>query len=305
MKPLTLGEYRIDRVAEIERLYVDPKWQYYNIEQEMLIRHKDALGPLSIHPETLQLGLSFHSFVIRTRGLNILVDTCNGNHKDRMPRFPFYHNLQATTYIENLAKLGLRPEDIDIVLCTHLHTDHVGWNTQLVDGDWVPTFPNAKYIMARQEYEYFKRLWDARDQKPMSTNAFEDSVLPVVNAGRADLVDMNHLVAGEVGEGVWMEPAVGHTPGHVTIHVKGDGREAIMIGDIIHHPIVFLEPSLATSHDVDKAECDRTRQRVLERLADTNDILLTAHFCAPTSGRVMSCSHGFKFDYLEDRRIAA
>jgi glyoxylase-like metal-dependent hydrolase (beta-lactamase superfamily II) len=129
--------------------------------------------------------------------------------------------------------------------------------------------------------------------------SFEDSIVPVVEAGLAQLVDMDHLVAGELGDGVWMEPAVGHTPGHVTIHVKGGGRESIMTGDILHHPILFLEPGLATKHDVDKATCDSTRQRLLERVADTDDVLLTAHFCAPTAGRVMSCSHGFKFRYLE------
>lgn len=299
MNPLTLGKHHIDRVAEIETAYFDPKWLYHNIERGMLERHKLELGPLNVHPETLQLGLSFHSFVIRSGGLTILVDTCNGNHKHRLPKHPWYHNLQANTYLENLARLGLRPEDIDIVLCTHLHTDHIGWNTQLVDGRWVPTFPKARYVMAKQEYDHFRRLWDAKPDYPVGHGSFEDSVLPVVDAGLADIVDMDHLVAGELGDGVWMEPAVGHTPGHVTIHVKGGGQEAIMTGDIIHHPILLLEPGLETKHDVDKTACDRTRQRLLERLADTNDLLLTAHFCAPTAGRVSSCAHGFRFNYLD------
>lgn len=299
MKSLHLGNIQIDRIAEVETMYMDPQWMYYNIEKEHLLRHKDALGPLNIHPETLQLGLSFHSYLIRTNGLNILVDTCNGNHKQRLPKMPFYHNLQADTYLGNLNRLGLRPEDIDIVMCTHLHTDHIGWNTYLRDGEWVPTFPKARYVMARQEFDHFNRLFAASPAYPVGHGSFEDSVLPVVRSGLADFVDMNHLVAGELGNGVWMEPAVGHTPGHVTIHAKGGGRESIMTGDILHHPILFLEPSLATKHDVDKETCDMTRQRILERLADTDDVLLTGHFCAPTSGRVMSCAHGFKFQYLE------
>lgn len=298
METLHLGRNSIDKVVEVETMYFEPKWMYYNLEEEMLHRHKKELGPLNIHPETLQLGLSFHSFLIRSHGKNILVDTCNGNHKDRLPKHPWYHNLKASTYLDNLKKLGVSPEDIDIVLCTHLHTDHVGWNTYLLNGKWVPTFPNAKYVMAKQEYEHFKRLWDAKPDIPVGSGAFEDSVQPVVDAGQAELVDMNHLVAGELTDGVWMEPAVGHTPGHVTIHTKGDGREAIMTGDILHHPILFLEPSLATKHDVDKATCDQTRQRILERLADTNDVLLTAHFCSPTAGRVISCNNGFRFRYL-------
>src|SRR5438105_1245325 len=217
MTPLSLGNNRIERVAEIDTMYFDPKWMYYNIEDEMLHRHKDSLGPLSIHPETLQLGLSFHSYVVRSKGLNILVDTCNGNHKNRLPKHPWYNNLQASTYLENLARVGLRPEEIDIVLCTHLHTDHVGWNTRLVNGEWVPTFPNAKYIMARQEFDHFKTLWSNNPEVPVGSGSFEDSVLPVVGAGMAEFVDMNHLVSGELGDVDWIEPGVGHTSGHVTI----------------------------------------------------------------------------------------
>jgi glyoxylase-like metal-dependent hydrolase (beta-lactamase superfamily II) len=298
MNPLTLGQTRIERIAEIETMYVDPDWLYQNVDEEMLHRHKSALGPLSIHPETLQFGLSYHSYLIRTRGLNILVDTCNGNGKLR-PSMPEYHNLQSDAYLQNLARLGLTPEDIDYVLCTHLHTDHVGWNTRLVDGRWVPTFPRAKYLMARPEFEHFNRLYLADPTVPVGKGAFQDSVLPIVEAGQAEIVEMNHSVVGELDDGVWMEAAPGHTPGHVTIHVKGGGRESIMTGDIIHHPILILESSLETRFDMDKKTGDATRQRLLERLADTNDVLLTAHFCSPTAGRVMSCAHGFRFSYLD------
>lgn len=298
MQPLKLGNTTIERVAEIETMYVDATWLYQNIAPDMLHRHKDALGPLSIHPESLQLGLSFHSYVIRTRGLNILVDTCNGNHKQR-PTMPEYHNLNSDLYLKNLGRIGLSPADIDIVLCTHLHTDHVGWNTQLVDGRWVPTFPKAKYVMARQEFDHFNKIYLADPTVPVGKGAFQDSVLPVVESGQAELVDMNHLVTGDLADGVWMEPAVGHTPGHVTIHTKGGGRESIMTGDIIHHPILIMESSLETRFDMDKAAGDATRHRILERLADTSNVLLTAHFCSPTAGRVTSCAHGFRFGYLE------
>lgn len=298
MQALRLGDAVIERVAEIDVMYVDPQWLYQNVDREMLLKHQQALGPLAIHPDTLQLGLSYHSFVIRTRGLNILVDTCNGNHMQR-PTMPEYHNLQSGQYLANLARIGLSPADIDIVLCTHLHTDHVGWNTQLIDGRWVPTFPKARYLMAREEFEHFHRLYLADPGVPVGKGAFQDSVLPVVEAGQADIVEMSHRVTGELGHGVWMEPATGHTPGHITIHVEGGGRESIMTGDIIHHPLLILESSLQTRFDMDKATGDATRQRVLERLADTNDVLLTGHFCAPTAGRITSCPGGFKFHYIE------
>lgn len=298
MQKLALGPSTIEKIVEIETMYFDPAWMYYNITPDMLQKHKAALGPKLIHPDTHELGLSFHSFLIRSHGKNIIVDTCNGNHKDRMPRFPFYSNLQSNAYLDNLQKVGLRPEDIDIVLCTHLHTDHVGWNTRLSNGQWVPTFPNAEYIWSAKEFAYFKEL---NEKNTLPTTPFLDSIQPVFHAGLARLVDMDHVIVGDKDDGVWMEPATGHTPGHVTIHVKGGGTEAIMTGDIIHHPILFLEPGLATQHDVNKAECDRTRQRLLERLSDTRDLLLTAHFCAPTAGRVHSCQHGFRFQYLEEK----
>lgn len=297
MTPLRLGNTVIERIAEIENTYVDPHWLYQNVEREMLLRHKDALGPLAIHPQTLQFGLSYHSYLIRTRGLNILVDTCNGNFKQR-PTMPEYHDLASDAYLKNLARAGLAPADIDIVLCTHLHTDHVGWNTQLVDGRWIPTFPNARYLMARPEFEHFNKLYLADPTQPVGKGAFQDSVLPVVEAGQAQIVEMDHRVVGELDDGVWMEAAPGHTPGHVTIHTRGGGREAVMTGDIIHHPILIMESGLQTRFDMDKPRGDATRQRVLERLADTGDLLLTAHFCTPTAGRVTSCQHGFRFAYL-------
>ncbi|RDE07360.1 MBL fold metallo-hydrolase [Sphingomonas aracearum] len=300
MKTITLGEISIAKVTEVDTMWFDPAWLYHNIQDDMLLRHKEQLGPRLIDPVSNKLALSFHSFLIQTGGLNILVDTCNGNHKNRDPRFPFYSNLKATTYLDNLARLGLRPDDIDMVLCTHLHTDHVGWNTYLSNGEWVPTFPRARYVMARQEFDHFNRLHAARPDYPVGHGSFEDSVLPVVRAGLAQFVDMDHLVAGEIGNGVWMEPAVGHTPGHVTIHAKGGGRESIMTGDIIHHPILFLEPGLETKHDVDKVTCDATRQRLLRRLADTDDILLSAHFCDPTAGTVRSRPNGFAFAFLDE-----
>ncbi len=300
MKTITLGNINIDQLVEYDTIFLNSQWMYHNVENEMLLRAQKELGPKFVQPGTLKLGLSFHSFLIRTRGKNILVDTCNGNHKHRGERMQWQHMLDSPNYMNNLANFGLRPEDIDIVLCTHLHTDHIGWNTRLLDGRWVPTFPNAKYVMARQEFDHFNRLHAAKPDYPVGHGSFADSVLPIVEAGQAEFVDMNHLVEGNLDDGVWLEPATGHTPGHVTVHVKGGGVEAIMTGDMIHHPIVFLEPTLETKHDFDKEQNNRTRKRVLERLADTKDLLLTAHFISPTAGRVCSCASGFSFKFLDE-----
>lgn len=299
MKTITLGSITIDRVVEYETIFLDAAWMYPAVTPEMLDRHQAELGPVLIHPETKKLGLSFHSFLIRTRGKNILVDTCNGNHKHRGPRMAWQHLLDSPDYLGNLAKFGLQPKDIDYVLCTHLHTDHVGWNTRLEDGRWVPTFPNAKYVMARQEFDHFNRLHAGKPDYPVGHGSFADSVLPIVEAGQVMFVDMDHLVEGTLDDGVWLEPTPGHTPGHVSIHVKGGGVEAIMTGDLIHHPILFLEPTLETQHNFNQAMANASKNKVIERLADTQDLLLTAHFPTPTAGRICSCSSGFRFRFLD------
>lgn len=162
----------------------------------------------------------------------------------------------------------------------------------------MPTFKNAKYVMARTEFEFLNGIYQNSPQEPVGYGSFEDSVLPIVEAEQAVFVEMDHMVEGHLDEGVWLQPAPGHTPGHVTIHVKGGGREAILTGDMFHHPIIFLEPSLETPHDFNPEENKQSRLKILERLADSDDLLLSAHFPSPTAGRICSCSHGFKFSYL-------
>lgn len=297
MKQLKFGNTRVDRVVEIDNFWVDPAWLYPNIEPGVAARHQAELGPHLISPGDFKLNLSFHSYLIRTGTANILVDACNGNHKDR-PRAKWQHKFKSDEYLRNLARLGLNPGDIDLVLCTHLHTDHVGWNTMLSNGRWVPTFPNAKYIFAKKEFEHYLRLHEKKPELPVNQGSFIDSVLPVVEAGQALLVDSNHLVEGDLAKGVWLEDSQGHTPGHVTVNVKEGGQHGVMTGDIFHHPIIFLEPGLINTGDWNPELARATRQTLTERFADTETLLLTMHFPAPTAGRIHSCNHGFTFKYL-------
>lgn len=299
MRPLTLGRLQVDRIVEIDTIWFDTRAFYPSLDEATIARFQRELGPRLMHPGTGRIALSFHSYLVRTPELTILVDTCNGAHKPRTPKVAWQDRLPEGEYPGNLARAGVRPEDVDLVMCTHLHCDHVGWNTRLADGRWVPTFPNARYLMARDEFEHFDRMHRAGPDYPVNHGSWEDSVLPVVASGQADIVGMRHVVAGALGDGVWMEPAPGHTPGHVTIHLRSQGQEAILSGDILHHPISMALPDLAMYADWNPDLGRATRRALLERCADTSTLLLTGHFPAPTAGRVVSSGEAFAFRFLD------
>lgn len=245
---------------------------------------------------TAQLALSMHSFVVASRGVNILIDACIGNHKQRQP-LDFVTNLDRPDYLDNLGRAGFRPEDINYVLCTHLHFDHVGWNTRLQDGRWVPTFPNAKYLFSRADYE---DLDADREKVPLYGRAFEDSVLPVVAAGQAELVESGRAVDLELGAGVWFESAPGHSAGNCVIYAKSGDERAIFSGDVVHHPIQIARPELYLSPgDVDVPLATDTRRRLIETCCDTDTVLLPAHFTDPTAGRIVSGRGGWRYHFLD------
>ena len=299
MRTETIGGMTIDRVVEMERYLFNPRDFLRNIDEAMIERYKPVLGPRLIDPQTNDLIISFHSYVVRTSDLTILVDTCNGNDKHR-PGKPWQDMHTSSIYLDNLAKLGVRPEDVDIVLCTHLHGDHVGWNTRLSNGHWVPTFMNARYLMARREYEHFSTLTEGPPDATTPYPAFADSVLPVVEAGRADLVEMDRTIHRYLDDNIWLEPAPGHTPGHVTVHVKGRDGNAVLCGDVIHHPIQFHEPQLSNNGDLDPVQALDSRNRMLQQCVTTHAVLFTGHFPAPTSGYVTAKGDQFRFQFKSD-----
>lgn len=245
-----------------------------------------------IDAESLDLLLSFHTFVVRTERQVILVDTCVGNDKDR-PTRPSWHRRDGT-FLADLAAIGVRPEDVDVVLCTHLHADHVGWNTRLVDGRWVPTFPRARYLIAAAEFDYWRRQHEATPAAPVAYGSFADSVLPVVASGQAEMVAGDY----EIESGVSLEPAPGHTPGNIMLHVAEGARRAILCGDVLHHPVQLTHPDWSTHFCADPVRSRHCRHALLARCADTETRLLTAHFQAPTGGRVVrdGKAYGFIFD---------
>ena len=299
MQTETIGTMTIDRVGEIDRYRFKPQDFLQGLDDAMVERYKPLLGPRLIDFATNALIISFHGYVIRAPRLTIVVDTCNGDDKHR-PGKPWQHMQTGCHYLDNLANLGVRPEDVDVVLCTHLHGDHVGWNTRLREGRWVPTFPNARYLIARREFEHFSKLTEGPPGSPQPYPAFADSILPVIEAGRVEWVEMHQSIHHHLDDSIWLEPAAGHTPGHVTVHVKGRGASAVLSGDVIHHPIQFHEPQLSNNGDLDPAQALASRTRLLQDCAGTRAVLLTGHFPAPTAGFVTAIGDRFEFRYKGD-----
>ena len=247
------------------------------------IREIDWLMP-NFANEAGKLIMSVHALVLEIGDRCIVVDTCIGNDKERAN--PNWSNLQLP-FLEDLSNAGFDRHKVDTVLCTHLHVDHVGWNTMLVDGKWVPTFPNAKYLMAQQEFEYW------RDNDDMEYgDVIGDSVMPVFDAGLVELVELDH----EICPSIRLQPTLGHTPGHVSIRIQSGGQEALITGDFIHHPCQMHRNDWASTADFDPAEAMQTRLDVFSRLANTDCLVIGTHFATPTAGLVRQNDDAYYLD---------
>jgi glyoxylase-like metal-dependent hydrolase (beta-lactamase superfamily II) len=189
-------------------------------------------------------------------------------------------------FLTRLADAGFTPDGFDTVLCTHMHVDHVGWNTRLVNGAWQPTFTNARYLYAEEEWAHWRT--EPQEYGPV----IEDSVQPIFDAGLADLVAPNHRVTDEV----WLEPTPGHTPGHVSVHIASNGEEAIITGDMIHHPCQIAHADWSSTADWDQEMSANTRRAFLERYADRPVLVIGTHFAAPTAGRIVRDGDRYRLD---------
>ncbi len=225
--------------------------------------------------------MSIHALIVDTGTRKIVVDTCIGNDKERS--IPNWSHLQ-TTFLDDIAAAGYARESIDTVMCTHLHVDHVGWNTMLVDGEWVPTFPNARYLVAEKEWSY----WDSVDDESEYGPILADSVRPVIAAGLMDFVALEH----EICEGIRLEPTPGHTPGHVSVHITSKGEEALITGDCVHHPCQMAHTDWCSSADYDQDQGRRTREALLENYVDRDVLIIGTHFATPTAGHIKRLETG-------------
>lgn len=294
MKPVNLGHMLVRKFEEDAGVTVPiPIGIFPGLTSERFKELQEDLDPRAFVAATETLPFSMHTYVLQTRNRVILIDTCNGNDKVRTGVMEGSSMLK-NKYIENLAALGLMPEDVDMVLCTHLHSDHVGWNTKMDNGRWVPTFPNARYLFGRIEYEHWSKAADDEDRQILV-----DSVQPVVDAGLVTLVDSTHRITDEV----WLEPTPGHTPGHVSVRISSRGHEAVITGDLMHHPIQCCEPQLGSNFDSDAEQARQTRLEFLQRYGDSKVMVFGTHFAPPTAGWLTR--HGEAWAFGTHRRMLA
>jgi glyoxylase-like metal-dependent hydrolase (beta-lactamase superfamily II) len=236
--------------------------------------------------ENGRLRMSIHSFIVETPDRRIIVDTCLGNDK-RERRIPHW-NERDGPFLADLAAAGFPPESIDTVLCTHLHVDHVGWNTRRVNGKWVPTFPRAQYLMGRAEYEHWSTVKDRPDMAPI----LADSVTPILEAGLATMVETNERICEEIS----LIPTLGHTPGHVSVMIQSKGEQALITGDFMHHPCQIARPEWSTLADSDPDQGIETRRRMFKRLAGTPVLIIGTHFAGATAGRLVVDGGSYRLD---------
>ena len=228
---------------------------------------------------------SIHALIIDTGDARIVVDTCVGN--DKVRQIPAWNQMQ-TGFLDDMADAGYPTAAIDAVLCTHLHVDHVGWNTRFENDRWIPTFPNARYLMGETEHNF----WAARGNDDFFGPVFDDSVKPVFDAGLVDLVQTDHAVA----PGVRLVPTPGHTPGHVSVHISSQGEEALITGDFLHHPCQIAHPEWCANVDEDSARAEQTRRDMFARFADTPALIIGTHFATPTAGRLVTDGDTYRLD---------
>ncbi len=274
MRGWTIGRATITPIIEVETI-TSPRFLFRKVDKTA-VKDIAARSPWlvpSFVDENGYLLQRIQCLVVEIDGTRIAVDTCVGNDKVRAN--PGWNQLQLP-FLDDMVAAGFPPESIDIVVCTHLHVDHVGWNTRLVDGQWVPTFPNARYLFVTPELEYWRET-----AYPDDDAIFGDSVAPIVDAGLADLV----AIDAEVCPGVRLDPTPGHTPGHVSVVVESDGQRAVITGDMIHTPIQIAEVGLSSDFDYDPVAAADTRRSFLARYSD-GTLVIGTHWGGPGAGRI-------------------
>ena len=294
MHTLTLGEVAISRIVEIGRSAFPTAQMLPESDAGRVVQHHRWMKPHFWDDVTGDLGSRIQTWIVRTPEHTVLVDTGVGNDKERHETALWDHRRGG--YLDDLRAAGVTPEQVDLVLCTHLHVDHVGWNTRLLDGRWVPTFPNARYLFPGGEWEFWKHEHEAGREK---SGCIADSVVPVVEAGQAVMVDSTYRIDP------WLayEPWVGHTPGHVGVRVHTRAGDAVFSGDLMHRVVQVAEPQWSSIFCYDGQQAASTRKAFVERHAASGELILPAHF--PHPGRIVRDRDGHRFEPVLLDPIAA
>jgi glyoxylase-like metal-dependent hydrolase (beta-lactamase superfamily II) len=276
-----IGRVSITRIVESE-VQVPISAMLPAATPQAMTGHRHWLQPYFLDTDD-NIRISFQSLIVESMDKTIVVDTCIGEHGD-----PFAPDRPAVSrFLTDLAAAGFARESVDVVLCTHLHYDHVGWNTMKVDGHWVTTFPNARYLFAKQEYEYWRS-----EPAVLAAGNFNDAVRAVFDCGQADLVACDHRLTGEVV----LVPTPGHSPGHVSVLIESDGKRALITGDMTHHPVQWAEPDWSLPMvDFDSTQAARTRRAMAIRCAGSDTLVIGTHYPAPTAGLLEDTNEGVRF----------
>ena len=279
-----IGEVTITRVVEMEMpVPYNPRRAFLREATPEALAAIPWLAPHYVTPEG-HLRLSIHALLVEAPGLRLVVDTCVGNDR---PRSLVGGQALSTGFLEAFEATGWTRDSVDAVVCTHLHVDHVGWNTMRQGDRWVPTFPKARYLIGRREYDHWSAEGDDEQQVILS-----DSIRPVFEAGLVDLVEMDHVISPEVR----LVPTPGHTPGHVSVRIESGGETALITGDMVHHPCQMAHPEWSPPFDSDPVASAVMRREVFERVAEQPVLVIGTHFAAPTAGHVRRDGDAYRFD---------
>ncbi|WNZ06373.1 MBL fold metallo-hydrolase [Streptomyces sp. 11x1] len=287
MKKMILGNVEVSRVVEYHGAFGTTDVLFPSVPGELWRRHESWLAPNFLNAETGEWQSSVQTWVLRSAGRTVLVDTGLGSDKSSDVEVSDKHD---GDFLDRLAAVGVRPEDVDLVVNTHLHDDHVGWNTRLVDGEWVPTFPNARYLISRADFDFWHPANGPAPRFADTGAKFNDSVLPVHQAGQAVLWEGD---SHRIDEDLVLELAPGHTPGSAVLRLESGTDRALFVGDVIHTPLQMIEPDHDICLSEDQAEAARSRRRVLEQAAATNSLVVPAHLGGAGAAEVVKSNGAF------------
>jgi glyoxylase-like metal-dependent hydrolase (beta-lactamase superfamily II) len=284
MKPIKVGNVSVSSIIERDGPWRAPNIMFPSATPKELADIMSSVPDFTYDRAKDLLVITYQTFVVRTPRCTALIDTCVGEHQRRPPQLLF----DKKPWLDGFAAHGLKFEDIDYVFCTHLHVDHVGWNTRLQDGRLVPTFPNAKYVFSRREYEHWKQATE-----PNFAAVHEDCVEPIVQCGQALLVDDVYRLSDELS----LVPTPGHSPGHVCIDLRSGGERALFTGDMMHHCAQVLAPDWSSCFCFDPKKSAETRWKFFREHVDTETLVIPTHFPGTTAGHIKRFRSAFEFKF--------